>query len=103
MSEVARSIHVWLNVINALLLRDIRVRSGKFFVGYVVIFSMPFFHLGILLLIYSLFFKRPPSFGNSDNYLFWYFYAALCNLRLPITTNHDFPAFKPTAPLLFSR
>jgi capsular polysaccharide transport system permease protein len=64
MSEVARSIHVWLNVINALLLRDIRTRAGKFYVGYVVIFSMPFVHLGVLLLIYTIFLKRAPSFGN---------------------------------------
>jgi capsular polysaccharide transport system permease protein len=64
MSEVSRSIHVWLNVVNALLLRDIRTRAGKFYVGYVVIFSMPFAHLGILLLIYTMFFKRAPSFGN---------------------------------------
>jgi capsular polysaccharide transport system permease protein len=64
MSEVSRSIHVWLNVINALLLRDIRTRAGKFYVGYLVIFSIPFAHLAVLLLAYAALFKRVPSFGN---------------------------------------
>jgi hypothetical protein len=40
--SVLRPIHVWLNVINALLLRDIRVRAGRFYTGYIVIFLMPF-------------------------------------------------------------
>jgi hypothetical protein len=29
--SILRPIHVWLNVINALLLRDIRMRAGKFY------------------------------------------------------------------------
>jgi len=47
---ISRSLHVWLNVINAILLRDIRVRAGKFYLGYLVIFLMPFVHLGAVLI-----------------------------------------------------
>jgi capsular polysaccharide transport system permease protein len=59
-----RIIRVWLSVINALLLRDIRVRAGKFYVGYLVIFSMPFAHLAVMLIIFAVIFKRSPPFGN---------------------------------------
>src|SRR3984957_5294449 len=61
---IERSIQVWLNVVNALLLRDIRVRAGRFFIGYLVIFSMPFLHLAMILIAWVLIFKRPPPFGN---------------------------------------
>jgi capsular polysaccharide transport system permease protein len=50
---------VWLNVINALLLRDIRVRAGKFYVGYLVIFLMPFMHLAVVLTIFVTLNKTP--------------------------------------------
>ena len=57
---VARSFQVWLNVINALLLRDIRVRAGKFYFGYLFIFLMPFLHLGIILIIFVVANRVPP-------------------------------------------
>jgi capsular polysaccharide transport system permease protein len=47
-------------VINALLLRDIRARAGKFFFGYLVIFMMPFLHLGSVLTVYVVIDKVPP-------------------------------------------
>jgi capsular polysaccharide transport system permease protein len=59
-----RTIRVWLNVINALLLRDIRARAGKYYTGYLVIFLMPFAHLAVLLAIWTLFMARSPFFGN---------------------------------------
>jgi capsular polysaccharide transport system permease protein len=59
-----RSIRVWLNVINALLLRDIRMRAGKFYMGYLVIFLMPFAHLAIILTIFAVILSRVPAFGN---------------------------------------
>jgi capsular polysaccharide transport system permease protein len=62
--DTERSIRIWLNVINALLIRDIRVRAGKFYIGYLVIFSMPFAHLAIMLLIVVVFFPRVTAFGN---------------------------------------
>jgi capsular polysaccharide transport system permease protein len=61
---IERSIRVWLNVVNALLLRDIRVRAGRFYIGYLAIFSMPFLHLAIILIAWLVIFKRPPPFGN---------------------------------------
>jgi capsular polysaccharide transport system permease protein len=57
---VLRTIHVWLNVINALLLRDIRMRAGKFYTGYLAIFLMPFAHLGVVLAILVLMDRAPP-------------------------------------------
>jgi capsular polysaccharide transport system permease protein len=62
--EIERSIQVWLNVVNALLLRDIRVRAGRFYLGYLLIFSMPFLHLAMVLIVFVLFFHRQPPFGN---------------------------------------
>jgi capsular polysaccharide transport system permease protein len=51
---------VWLNVINAILLRDVRVRAGKFYTGYLVIFLMPFLHLGIVLVFFIVASRVPP-------------------------------------------
>jgi capsular polysaccharide transport system permease protein len=51
---------VWLNVINALLLRDIRARAGRFYAGYLVIFLMPFAHLGAVLTIFVMTDRVPP-------------------------------------------
>jgi capsular polysaccharide transport system permease protein len=58
-----------VNVINALLLRDIRVRAGKFYVGYVVIFMMPFLHLGCLLVVW-LALNRVPPVGTQPTIFF---------------------------------
>jgi capsular polysaccharide transport system permease protein len=61
MAETAlRPFQVWLNVINALLLRDIRARAGKFYSGYLVIFLMPFVHLGIVLTFFVATGRVPP-------------------------------------------
>jgi capsular polysaccharide transport system permease protein len=65
MGNVERSIRVWLNVINAIILRDIRVRAGKFYTGYLIIFLMPFAHLGILLAFYT-YVRRGAPFGNQE-------------------------------------
>jgi capsular polysaccharide transport system permease protein len=54
MNAISHSFHVWLNVINALLLRDIKVRAGKFYTGYLLIFLMPFLHLGVVLIIFVM-------------------------------------------------
>jgi capsular polysaccharide transport system permease protein len=64
MGDFRRTIYVWLNVINALLLRDIRMRAGKFYVGYLVIFLMPFAHLAIVLTIFAIILTRAPAFGT---------------------------------------
>jgi capsular polysaccharide transport system permease protein len=64
-----RAIQVWLNVINALLLRDIRMRAGKYYVGYIVIFLMPFAHLAVLLTIW-LILGKIPSFGTQPTIFF---------------------------------
>jgi capsular polysaccharide transport system permease protein len=58
--SILRPIHVWLNVINALLLRDIRVRAGKFYTGYLVIFLMPFGHLAVVLVVLTVLNRAPP-------------------------------------------
>jgi capsular polysaccharide transport system permease protein len=68
--SVLRPIHIWLNVINALLLRDIRVRAGKFYTGYLVIFLMPFAHLGIVLVAFVFVMRRAPPFGT-DSIIFY--------------------------------
>jgi capsular polysaccharide transport system permease protein len=51
---------IWFNVINAILLRDIRVRAGKFYVGYLFIFLMPFLHLGVVLIVFVMTNRVPP-------------------------------------------
>jgi capsular polysaccharide transport system permease protein len=57
---IAYPFQVWLNVINALLLRDIRTRAGRFYTGYLVIFLMPFLHLGAVLTIFVVADRTPP-------------------------------------------
>jgi capsular polysaccharide transport system permease protein len=57
---IAYPFQVWLNVINALLLRDIRTRAGKFYTGYLVIFLMPFLHLGAVLTVFVVAGRIPP-------------------------------------------
>jgi capsular polysaccharide transport system permease protein len=69
MNATSHSFHVWLNVINALLLRDIKVRAGKFYTGYLLLFLMPFLHLGIVL-FYFLVFSRIPWVGT-DSVMFF--------------------------------
>jgi capsular polysaccharide transport system permease protein len=61
--SILRRIHVWLNVINALLLRDIRARAGKFYTGYLVIFLMPFLHLAVVLVVMTVL-GRAPTVGT---------------------------------------
>ena len=68
--SVLRPIHVWLNVVNALLLRDIRVRAGRFYMGYVVIFLMPFAHLMVVLIAFVYIFHRPPPIGTNSTLFF---------------------------------
>jgi capsular polysaccharide transport system permease protein len=63
--SILRPIHVWLNVINALLLRDIRVRAGKFYTGYLVIFLMPFGHLAVVLVVLTVLNRAPPIGTNA--------------------------------------
>lgn len=59
-AAISQSFLVWLNVINAILLRDIRARAGKFYAGYLVIFLMPFLHLGVILAIFVVTGRAPP-------------------------------------------
>jgi capsular polysaccharide transport system permease protein len=68
--SILRPIHVWLNVINALLLRDIRVRAGRFYTGYIVIFLMPFAHLAVALIAFVFIMKRPPPVGIDSTLFF---------------------------------
>jgi capsular polysaccharide transport system permease protein len=62
--SILRPIHVWLNVINALLLRDIRTRAGRFYTGYLVIFLMPFAHLAIVLIVFVIMLGKAPPIGT---------------------------------------
>jgi capsular polysaccharide transport system permease protein len=57
---VSRPFQIWLNVINALLLRDIRARAGKFYSGYLLIFLMPFLHLAAVLTTFVATERVPP-------------------------------------------
>jgi capsular polysaccharide transport system permease protein len=68
--SILRPIHVWLNVINALLLRDIRTRAGRFFTGYLFIFLMPFAHLAGLLIVFVMIMGKSPPFGTDPMIFF---------------------------------
>jgi capsular polysaccharide transport system permease protein len=68
-NAIWHSFHVWLNVINAILLRDIRVRAGRFYTGYLVIFLMPFLHLGVVLTFF-IFASRIPPVGTQPTVFF---------------------------------
>ncbi len=59
----ASALAINLAVINAILLRDIRVRAGPYYVGFLVILLMPLGHLLVLLIIFEIFHKIPPV-GN---------------------------------------
>jgi capsular polysaccharide transport system permease protein len=62
--SILRPIHVWLNVVNALLLRDIRTRAGRFYTGYLVIFLMPFAHLAVVIIAFVIILGKAPPFGT---------------------------------------
>jgi capsular polysaccharide transport system permease protein len=68
--SVLRPIHVWLNVVNALLLRDIRVRAGRFYTAYLLLFLLPFAHLVIVLIAFVYIFHRPPPIGTDSTLFF---------------------------------
>jgi capsular polysaccharide transport system permease protein len=68
--SILQSVHVWLNVINALLLRDIRTRAGRFYTGYLILFLMPFAHLAIALIAFVYIFRRPPPVGTDSTLFF---------------------------------
>jgi capsular polysaccharide transport system permease protein len=68
--SILRPIHVWLNVVNALLLRDIRVRAGRFYMGYLLLFLLPFAHLAITLIAFVYIFRRPPPIGTDSTLFF---------------------------------
>ena len=57
--------NIWMNVLNAVLIRDVKVRSGPYFVGYFFIFSMPLLHLVAVLSFFSIFVRLAP-FGTSN-------------------------------------
>jgi capsular polysaccharide transport system permease protein len=57
--NVVRPFQIWLNVINALLLRDIRARAGRFYIGYIVLFLLPFGHLAAVLTFFVMADKVP--------------------------------------------
>jgi capsular polysaccharide transport system permease protein len=68
--SILRPIHVWLNVVNALLLRDIRARAGRFYTGYIVIFLMPFGHLAIALIAFVYIMHKTPPVGTDSTLFF---------------------------------
>jgi len=57
---VNNSFFIWLNVINAILIRDVKIRSGLYYIGYIFIFLMPFFHLIILNIAFDLLGRSTP-------------------------------------------
>jgi capsular polysaccharide transport system permease protein len=60
---IYHALQIWLNVINAILLRDVRARAGKFYTGYLVIFLMPFLHLAVVL-VFFIVTARIPFVGD---------------------------------------
>jgi hypothetical protein len=48
-----RPFRIWLNVINALLPRDIR-RAGRFYIGFIALFLLPFGHLAVVLTFFVM-------------------------------------------------
>ncbi|WP_036262327.1 ABC transporter permease [Methylocapsa aurea] len=61
----ASALAINLAVINAIVLRDIRVRSGPYYTGFLMILLMPLAHLVALLTIYHIF-KRLAPVGNDQ-------------------------------------
>jgi hypothetical protein len=84
----ARPFQVWLNVVNALLLRDIRVRAGRFYVGYIAVFLMPFAHLGIVLTIFVLT-DRVPFVGTQSIIFFGLSILPIRHLRVSVAPDGD--------------
>ena len=56
-------LYIWLNVINAILIRDVKVRSGLYFSGYIFVFLLPFLHLATVIIIFTIL-ERVAPFGN---------------------------------------
>ncbi|ACK51658.1 ABC-2 type transporter [Methylocella silvestris BL2] len=67
--EPATSLAITLAVINAILLRDIRVRAGPYYTGFLIILFMPLAHLVALLVIFKIFNKIAPV--GSDQVMYF--------------------------------
>jgi capsular polysaccharide transport system permease protein len=61
----ASALKINIAVINAILLRDIRVRAGPYYTGFLMILLMPLAHLLALLIIYYIFNRIAPV-GNDQ-------------------------------------
>lgn len=61
----ASALAITLAVINAILLRDIRVRAGAYYTGFLMILLMPLGHLLALLIVYHIFGRIAPV-GNDQ-------------------------------------
>jgi capsular polysaccharide transport system permease protein len=56
----ASALAINLSVIAAVLLRDIRVRAGPYYTGFLMLLLMPLVHLVAILVIYHLFSRLAP-------------------------------------------
>lgn len=61
----ASALAINLAVINAIVLRDIRVRAGPYYAGFLMLLLMPLAHLVVLLTIYHIFNRLAPV-GNDQ-------------------------------------
>jgi capsular polysaccharide transport system permease protein len=61
----ASALAINLSVINAILLRDIRVRAGPYYTGFLIILLMPLAHLLALVIIFKILNKIAPV-GNDQ-------------------------------------
>ena len=46
--------NIFLNVISALMVRDLKMRSGKFYVGLAFLVFVPFLHVLVISIIFSV-------------------------------------------------
>lgn len=62
---LASALAINLAVINAIVLRDIRVRAGPYYTGFLIVLLMPLGHLLALLIIFGAFGRMSPV-GNDQ-------------------------------------
>ena len=89
---------IWLNVINAILIRDVKVRSGPYFVGYFFIFLLPFLHLFIVVFLFSILGRQAP-FGT--NGILYYSLSILPFVVFSYPSQQIMRSIAANAPLLY--
>lgn len=59
-----RGLNIFLNVVGALILRDIKSRAGPYYTGFLIVILVPFLHVAVITTLFVLIGKTVPTGGD---------------------------------------